>query len=117
MMAAIPESGTGFSDCTGTVTGVSSGSYGDSLEECQQKCLQNSDCNTINYCSNSAGCQSQYTLYDHKYCWVKKCTGDDYKIDTTTNGLYDIYTKMNGIFYNALCFPMKIIIAISLNEK
>ena len=99
-MTPIAETGTGYSDCTGIVSNVYSGSSGiDSLEECKAKCLGESTCNTINYCSNSDGCTtSTGTRYDYKYCWVKKCTGDDYKI-TTTYGNYDIYTKMNGIFY------------------
>ena len=52
MMTPIAETGTGYSDCTGIVSNVYSGSSGiDSLEECKAKCLGESTCNTINYCS------------------------------------------------------------------
>ena len=118
-MAPIAETGTGYTACTGTISGsLYSGSYGDTLEECQQKCMLNSDCNTISYCSNSAGCSGTTgTLWAYKYCWVHKCTGDDYKI-VDTHGLYDIYTKMNGIFYNpqmrTIISTIGIIIPISL---
>ena len=115
-MAAIEETGTGYSDCTGTVSGIYSGSYGDTLEECQQKCMLNSDCNTISYCSNPDGCSGTTgTLWAYKYCWVKKCTGDDYKI-ADTHGLYDIYTKMNGIFYIPQMRTIIIMIPISLKS-
>ena len=113
MMTSIPETNTGYSDCTGS-SSVSSAEV-DSLEECQQKCLMASDCNTINYCSTSTGCGST-TTFNYKWCMVKKCTGDDYQIATAYGSpYYDIYTKMNGIFYILhATLSITLIIAISL---
>ena len=95
-MTPIPEdsTGVGSSACTGTVSGVSDGKIS-GLAECQQKCLLNSDCNTINYCDDATMCPTYSSMLP--YCTFKKCTGDDYML-SSTYGKFDIYTKMNGIF-------------------
>ena len=69
--------------------------YKTSLEECQQKCLAESDCNLINYCNDATLCPFFHSSLP--YCTFKKCTGDDYRLSSTI-GIFDIYTKMNGIF-------------------
>ena len=85
-------SGVGSSACTGSSPWTASKS---SLEECKQKCLADSDCNTFNYCDDGAVCPTYSLMVP--YCTFKKCTGKDYML-TSTEGIFNIYTKMNGIF-------------------
>ena len=95
-MTPIPENSTGdgSSACTGTVSASSSMTVS-GLEECQQKCQLDPDCNTINYCNDATLCSSYSGQLP--YCTFRKCTGDDYKV-STLYGKFDIYTKVNGIY-------------------
>ena len=95
MMTPIPanSSGVGSSACVSTSLGSATVS---GLEECQAKCLADSGCNTINYCNDATLCSSYSQMLP--YCTFKKCTGDDYQL-SSLYGIFDIYTKMNGIFY------------------
>ena len=85
-------SGVGSSACTGSSPWTALKS---SLAECTQKCLADSDCNTFNYCDDGAVCPTYSLMVP--YCTFKKCTGKDYML-TSTEGIFNIYTKMNGIF-------------------
>lgn len=100
MMTPIPanSTGVGSSACTGTVSGVSDATVS-GLAECKQKCLANSDCNTINYCNDATLCPSYSSMLP--YCTFKKCTGDDYML-SSTYGIFDIYTKMNESCYDGV---------------
>jgi len=102
-MVPIPanSSGVGSSDCTGSSPWTASES---SLDECKQKCLADSDCNTFNYCDDGAVCPTYSSMVP--YCTFKKCTGDPHDPQiymlTSSAGIFNIYTKMNESCYDTI---------------
>ena len=111
-MTPIPENstGVGYAACSSV-----SGSFEytvSGLEQCQQQCLANSDCNTVNYCNDATLCPT----YERSlpFCYPVKCTGDDYML-SSTYGLFDIYTKVNGIFYISRIRIIILCVALNLS--
>ena len=55
------------------------------LFECQNKCLNDSDCNLINFCPTEADCWMNR-------CCLRKCNNGDYQLTNRWRG-WDIYVK------------------------
>ena len=59
----------------------------DGLLECQKRCLDNLECNLINFCPAGADCTSGINR-----CCLRECTEDDYELTNRWKG-WDIYVK------------------------
>ena len=60
------------------------------LSECQYNCMDNFECNLINFCPSGADC----TIVNR--CCLRKCSGDDYELTNRWKG-WDIY--VTGMAY------------------
>ena len=71
------------------------------LFECQNDCLNNPDCNLINFCPAGADCTSGLNR-----CCPRKCKNDDYQLTNQWKG-WDIYVKgMSSISFEFLRYSM-----------
>ena len=107
-MTPIPANSSGVGSSACVSTSLSSATVS-GLEECQAKCLADSDCNTVNYCNDATLCSSYSSMLP--YCTFKKCTGDDYQL-SSLYGIFDIYTKMNGIYTVSYILQIGILILV-----
>ena len=66
----------------------------DGLTECEKSCMENDECNLINFCPSGASCRSQYVA-DNRCC-TRQCTNGDHRMVDTWKG-WDVYEKVTGI--------------------
>ena len=79
------------------------------LSVCQNNCLNDPECNLINFCPAGADCTSGLNR-----CCLRKCNNDDYQLTNQWKG-WDIYVKGKSfIYFKYLRYSMYV---IKLREK
>ena len=64
------------------------------LTECENHCMENDECNLINFCPSGASCRSNYVANNR--CCSRHCTNGEHKMVTRWKG-WDVYEKVAGI--------------------